>query len=73
MRSADRGAALPMASYRLSSAAAAFKKHALVAATALAGSNAADSEVFYSTSADPSQRGMVNAEGHSLTNLVKEV
>ena len=70
-RSADLGAGLPMTSYRLSSAAAAFKKHALAAAMVLPASSTADSEVFYSTPAQPPQRGMVYAEGHSMTKLVQ--
>lgn len=69
---ADLDARLPMVAHRLSAAAAAFKKHALVAATTLPAASNAGLEVFYSTSGHPSQCGMSYAEGLLLTKLAEE-
>ena len=69
---ADSDARLPMVAHRLSAAAAAFKKHALEAATTLPAATNAGLEVFYSTSGFPSRREMSYAEGLSLTELAEE-
>lgn len=69
---ADLDARLPMAAHRLSAAAAAFKKHALEAATTVPAASNAGLEVFYSTSGHLSQCGMGYAEGLSLTRLAEE-